>query len=126
MNIKVGDRTIEISPTDAPDSIPWDAAVEWCTALGDGWRLPTKDELSVLYEQREVIGGFTPYRYWSSSKRGHNGAWTQYFGSGKQYGDYKSYRRRVRAVRDAATKTTKADDIEDQTMFDAMEDEGNA
>lgn len=26
--------------------------------LGDGWRLPTKDELNVLYENKDKIGGF--------------------------------------------------------------------
>lgn len=31
------------------------------------WRLPTIDELMVLYNNREMIGGFSATRYWSSS-----------------------------------------------------------
>ncbi|MBE6303673.1 MAG: DUF1566 domain-containing protein [Bacteroidales bacterium] len=31
------------------------------------WRLPTIDELMVLYNNRDKIGGFAKGRYWSSS-----------------------------------------------------------
>lgn len=31
------------------------------------WRLPTKEELMMLYNNRELIGGFFPDLYWSSS-----------------------------------------------------------
>ena len=30
----------------------WDDAMKACADLGDGWRLPTKDELNLLYENR--------------------------------------------------------------------------
>jgi hypothetical protein len=37
----------------------WHEAVEVCKKLGKGWRLPTKDELNFLYENKEEIGGLT-------------------------------------------------------------------
>jgi len=33
----------------------WDGAVRGCEDFGDGWRLPTKDELNILYENEENI-----------------------------------------------------------------------
>jgi hypothetical protein len=70
------------------------------------WRLPTKDELAVLYNNRTVIGGFTssgsyPY-YWSStvySSRGYTYSWYQDFSSGAQYSDYGNDDCRGRCVR---------------------------
>ena len=35
----------------------WREAQNYCADLGDGWRLPTKDELNLLYENKEKIGG---------------------------------------------------------------------
>ena len=36
--------------------------------MGNGWRLPTKDELNILYENQEKIGGFGFNYYWSSTE----------------------------------------------------------
>ena len=61
------------------------------------WRVPTRAELNVLYENRAAIGGFndtgsTPAGwYWSSSQYGGYGvAWAQRFSDGHQsnYGRY--------------------------------------
>ena len=70
------------------------------------WYLPSKDELSKLYLSREAICGFQtelngwPY-YWSSSENESvpSIAWNQGFDDGYQFGNYKSYAYRVRAVR---------------------------
>jgi len=34
----------------------------------DDWYLPSKEELSLLYVQKTVIGGFTDFSYWSSNE----------------------------------------------------------
>ena len=49
----------------------WEDAKKACAALGDGWRLPTKDELNILYENKDKIGGLIHQLrspYWSSTE----------------------------------------------------------
>lgn len=38
-----------------------------CRALGKGWRLPTINELRILYLNKIKIGGFVNKFYWSLS-----------------------------------------------------------
>ena len=63
------------------------------------WFLPSKDELSALYEQRDTVGGFGTGFYWSSSQSNASLAWLQYFTNGYQYYYYKNYTYGVRPVR---------------------------
>jgi hypothetical protein len=69
----------------------------------DDWYLPSKDELSKLYSNRDAVGGFETGGYWSSSENSHFNAYYFYFyyGEANKYGffDDKSYAKRVRAVR---------------------------
>ncbi len=65
----------------------------------DDWYLPSKDELNLLYQQRNVVGGFASGSYWSSSELGSNYAWTQGILNGVQGGSNKGFHLRVRAVR---------------------------
>ena len=46
----------------------WDDAKNSCAELGNGWRLPTKEELIFLYENKEKIGGFDNSYYWCSKE----------------------------------------------------------
>ena len=69
-----------------------------CADLGDGWRLPTKDELNLLYENKDKIGGFESC-YWSSTEIGNGGAWEQSFEDGKQRDFNEIPLNYVRAVR---------------------------
>ena len=80
----------------------WEAATKACADLGDGWRLPTKEELNLIYQNKDEIGGFANDYYWSSTEYTSDSAWGQYFGNGRQiYGDKygKCNVRAVRAVR---------------------------
>jgi hypothetical protein len=74
-----------------------------CNNLTEGsysdWYLPSKDELYKLYLNKVTIGGFADATYWSSSEKNVFGAWIQYFYSGSQGLDDKSFDKRVRAVR---------------------------
>ena len=48
----------------------WDASIA-CAKLGPGWRLPTKEELNILYEKKWKIwkvGVFKNEFYWSSTE----------------------------------------------------------
>jgi len=57
---------LEIAEFGFPDEMEWVEAKKICQTLGEGWRLPTKDELNILFENKGVIGGFEDYYYWCS------------------------------------------------------------
>lgn len=63
------------------------------------WFLPGKDELNILYLNRNIIGGFTTTDYWSSSEVDNNAAWKQNFSTGMQGSLYKINSYRVRSIR---------------------------
>ena len=57
-----------IATEDLPLELKWDKAVKYAIDLGDGWRLPTKDELNIMFINRDSIGKFGVSTYWSSSE----------------------------------------------------------
>lgn len=77
----------------------WHEAIIACKKLGPGWRLPTKYELNMLYENRKEVGGFANIYYWSSTEFDFNGAWRQGFANGLQDFSSKLNLYCVRAVR---------------------------
>jgi len=89
----------EIAKKDFPNRMSWSDATAACEDLGEGWRLPTKDELNLMYINRVVIGGFATKIYWSSTEYDNLIAWNQNFTSGLQNISNKSATRYVRAVR---------------------------
>jgi len=95
-------QKFEIAQYDFPNIMNWKDAKAECAKLGKGWRLPTKDELNIMYENKDKIGGFAYSYYWSSTVFNNNFAWLQSFINGKQ--DFDSYYAKdskcdVRAVR---------------------------
>ncbi len=68
------------------------------TCYGD-WYLPSDEELNLLYQVRDSVGGFADDYYWGSTELDSNDAWYQYFFDGLQSLDNKSGTLRVRAVR---------------------------
>ena len=88
----------------------FDDAVAACESLGSGWRLPTKDELNVVYNNRQIASiraeDFA-YEgvYWSSeSPDSPHGlqltvAWVEIFNSGFQFCEPKGHAHYVRPVR---------------------------
>lgn len=48
------------------------------------WYLPSKEELNLLYENKEIIGGYEHGYYWSSSEMDSHFAWYQHFDFGFQ------------------------------------------
>jgi hypothetical protein len=76
----------------------WNEAVKACTDLGNGWKLPTKYELNLMYLNKDKIGAFAPY-YWSSTEDGSSNAWGQPFGYDHQFVNDKNFIFYVRAVR---------------------------
>lgn len=89
----------EVYPKDLGEH-NWKDAKKLCEDLGDGWRLPTREELHLIWLNKESIGVFAAAYYWSSSEASICNAWTQYFGDGFQSSHYKNVIYYVRAVRD--------------------------
>ena len=50
----------------------------------DDWYLPSKDELNKLIISKDLVGGFIPNFYWSSSELTSDTAWSQLFSDGSQ------------------------------------------
>jgi hypothetical protein len=88
----------EVYPKDLGEH-KWEDAKKLCEDLGDGWRLPTREELHIMWLHRDYITGFAAAFYWSSSEYNSFAAWYQYFDDGLQYYSYKVNTYYVRAVR---------------------------
>lgn len=88
----------EVYPKDLGEH-NWEDAKKVCEDLGDGWRLPTRVELHLMFLNKDTIGGFAGAYYWSSSEANTNYAWLQNFSSGCQYNNNKNATLYVRAVR---------------------------
>jgi hypothetical protein len=63
------------------------------------WRLPTDDELNMLYCAQEAVGGFKRDWYWSSSENNSRNAWERDFVDGYHASNAKFSKSRVRCVR---------------------------
>ena len=80
----------------------WSDAEQWCRNHGDGWRLPTCDELKAIYRnQQNVNEGLRKYNreelansyYWSSTEYEYNSdcAWIVYMDDGDTYLSFSKY-----------------------------------
>lgn len=94
-----GEHGLEAKAADEISSLSWSDAVTAASAYGAGWHLPTKTELKLLYEHRNVVGGFAKDDYWSATELDNNSAWIQGFGNGDQDRYNKYSKLSVRAVR---------------------------
>jgi hypothetical protein len=95
-------QDLEILSTDL-GLLHWDDANTACARVGSGWRLPTVDELNVLFQNKDAIGGFVNSFYWGSSEIEPGLPCIQGFINGKQSKDRKAYEFHVRPVRPAQT-----------------------
>jgi len=75
----------------AQDNISTNSTHSTAGQLYTDWRLPTRNELNLLYLQRITVGGFASAFYWSSSEEVSTSAWNQDFGNGFQNYDDKDY-----------------------------------
>lgn len=86
------------------DSYWWKLIKEKRDDTGLDWFMPSKDELDMLYNNKNVIpslGGVAlkPDCYWSSSENGNDYAWEQNFSIGSQYDYGKRYTYYCRLLR---------------------------
>ncbi|MCL1931474.1 MAG: DUF1566 domain-containing protein [Treponema sp.] len=86
-------------------SYNWDNAMRTAQNYKGGgftdWRLPTKDELDLMYVNLKPnkLAGFTEEKYWSSSQYNRTVMWNQSFSDGSQNYVSKYVKGSVRAVR---------------------------
>jgi hypothetical protein len=102
-------RPIYTTPADAPLAMEWKRAMNYAADLDAhghrDWKLPSKAELNVLFENRAKIGGFNtsgsfPAGYcWSSSEKDTSSACYQRFSDGVQRNYDKLVGLSVRCVR---------------------------
>jgi hypothetical protein len=90
---------LEIAPIDLPEKMNWEDANNACRELGEGWKLPSKDELNKIFQNKDRINGLDSMIYWSSSEHIKNSAWLQYFNSGNQLSSNKNDKFSVRPLK---------------------------
>ena len=85
------------------DKCNWYDAKKKCEELKlygyDDWQLPNKDELNLLHNSKDKMGGFANICYWSSTESDNSVAWGHCFEVGNQCGMSKNSHGSVRAVR---------------------------
>jgi hypothetical protein len=69
--IKIG--KLLVAQNEFPKKSDWNNAKAMCLKLGPGWRLPTKDEIYILYQNKNILRNFSKYGYWSSTEGSMNG-----------------------------------------------------
>jgi hypothetical protein len=104
-------QSVLICQTRDLGKMDWADAVAACRNLGNGWRLPTKDELESMYVNlhRKRRGGFEEDYYWSSTDQGdETDVWDQNFDDGDpNFGGKVGYDEYVRAVKNVSLKKQK-------------------
>jgi hypothetical protein len=94
-------RDVEIEGSNSPT---WDVAAGhaaeyiWPNGKADGY-LPDKDELDLLYSQKDIVGSFRNEYYWSSTEFSGSRAWAKNFTNGNPGHTWKTYPNGVRAIR---------------------------
>ena len=69
------------------------------TQAGNGYFLPSKDELNKLYLNRAAMYNFSNGNYWSSTESTISTAWSQNFSDGSQNRYFKNLTLYVRAIK---------------------------
>ncbi len=69
--------------------LSWESSETWCSNLGVGWRLPTKEELSIIYRNIDTLnktlitmGIEITKWYWSSNSEKDKWAWIVFMSNG--------------------------------------------
>jgi len=74
----------EVAQFDFEIKMNWVDARNACNKIGDGWKLPSKVELEIIYENRQYLPTYSFGTYWSSTKNEANLPWVHDFNSGIQ------------------------------------------
>ena len=95
-----GQHGLITTKNDISSSSKWQDAIKLCERYqGGGWHLPTIYELDLLYDQKDIVGGFSTGTYWSSTEGKNGEMCTHGFGSGSHNTFSKYFYGYVRPVR---------------------------
>ena len=114
--INYSDNTVKIAHFEDAGPMPWQNAVKIHEQLGVGWRLPSLDELILMYQTigqgANNTGEFTDELYWSATPYDENQARLLRFWDGNtsfHYNKHVDHRRfKVRAIRDLGQESVKS------------------
>ena len=67
-SIKEKSAHYTVAETDYPKELGWDDANKATSSIGEGWRLPSKEELNEIYLNKEKFNIKSDGAYWSSSE----------------------------------------------------------
>jgi len=73
---------LEVAQFDYPEKLNFKDAITICTQVGNGWRLPSKKELNLIYKNKDNLGCEIFKAYYSSVLDKDGWAWYKWFGSG--------------------------------------------
>jgi hypothetical protein len=95
-----GDK-IQVANKNFDNLLTWHEAKKACKELGNGWRLPSMDELKTIYKQLHIIGKGNfevgeAYGYWSSTELDSEFACYLDFGNGNKYSASNEYQHNAR------------------------------
>ena len=103
---------LKVATADEYGIFKWAEAKKKCENKGEGWSLPTKEELVEIYQYRDTIKGFTDSWYWSLStdksstfftdsdiNPEYGNAWNLIFSNGVLVSNSKTYTIKARCVR---------------------------
>lgn len=78
-------NNLEVFRNDLPGTMRWSDALNSGNKIGEGWRLPTKDELIILYKNKSKIGRFENNYYWTSTIESNKDVSFVDFSTGNNY-----------------------------------------
>ena len=100
---ETGEHGLIAAKRDISGEADWNEAMDLCKEYSNGgysnWRLPTDKELDLLFQQKNTIGGFVRFSYWSATEYASHFAFFQHFLSGERDNDFKDNTCYVRAIR---------------------------
>jgi len=67
-SVKEKSVNYHVAETDYPKELGWDEANKATSTIGEGWRLPSKEELNEIYLNKEKFNIKIDGAYWSSSE----------------------------------------------------------
>jgi hypothetical protein len=97
--------TLIVAGMDLSAPLPWQDAINACNAYstseyGGGWALPTREELTQMYNMRGMIPSLSMGpSYWSATEYASTSAWYRRFSDGVESGTSKTTQSQVRCVR---------------------------